>query len=96
MRKQADTDDEVKCLGVVSSASNSNVPSFDLAIAKLQDQIANLQKAAEAEGASKTPTTAVATATATTEAALDSSVSNPTTPKAGNGKDDSEQETEGN
>ena len=96
MRNQADTDDEVKCLGFISSDSNSKIPTFGPEIEKLKNKIAILEKAAEAEGASKTPTTAVATATATTEAALDSSVSNPTTPKAGNGKDDSEQETEGN
>merc|ERR1712086_801541 len=108
--KLATTQDSAKHLGFVSSAGNGKHqpliqtdPAEDIAkmrkqaaIQKLRDEIANLQKPAEAEGASQTPTTAVATATAITEAALDSSVSNPTTPKAGNGKDDSEQETEGN
>merc|ERR1712086_591876 len=106
--KLATTQDSAKHLGFVSSAGNGKHqppiqtdPAEDIikmkkqaAIQKLRDQLANME--AEAEGASQTPTTAVATATATTEAALDSSVSNPTTPKAGNGKDDSEQETEGN
>ena len=106
--KLATTQDSAKHLGFVSSAGNGkhqpliqNDPAEDIAemrrqaaIQKLKDELAKME--AEAEGASQTPTTAVATATAITEAALDSSVSNPTTPKAGNGKDGSEQETEGN